>query len=187
MALTTAISPLLDTESWTGSDSPASQNIGPRVPVYGLGTYAFHLVHGLALVSLGVSIVFSAGVLFYMLFPWQRFTSRPIGERLVVYLALCDLMFSISHCLDHSYMVVTLDHPPDAVCTGFAFVLFELVLAQSLVVLFTAVNAMCLVVLEKRVPTGRGDWGLILYALGIPFLFAIAALLTGYLGPAGPW
>lgn len=35
-----------------------------------------------------------------------------VGERLVVYLAVCDLFFSISHSLDHAYMMATKINPP---------------------------------------------------------------------------
>ena len=170
--------------SWTVSKAEPTEFV---LPVYGLGSYVFPLVHGLALFSLGVSIIFSTGVLIYMLYPYRKLWTRPIGERLVVYLAACDLLFSISHSLDHGYMMATWNHPPDPVCSGFAFVLAELVLAQALIVLFTALNALCLVVMEKKIPTGRYDWGLLVYSLGPPTVFSSIFLGISYFGQSGPW
>jgi hypothetical protein len=84
------------------SDTPKEEIL---LPVYGLPGYRFLLIHVTALVSLVTSILVSSSVLLYLNRPIKSFYSRPIGDRLVVYLALCDLLFSISHVMDHSFMV----------------------------------------------------------------------------------
>ena len=75
------------------------------LPVYGLPGYRFLLIHVTALVSLAISILVSSAVLVYFNRPTKCFYSKPIGDRLVFYLALWDLLFSISHTMDHSFMV----------------------------------------------------------------------------------
>lgn len=52
------------------------------------------------------------------------FWSWNIGERMVVYLAVCDLLFSISHVIDHAYIVAVHDHPPVGLTEGFIRRLF---------------------------------------------------------------
>ena len=77
------------------------------LPVYGLGDYRFNLIHITGLVTLAISILVSFGVLLYTLVLSGKGSlwKRPVGERLVVYLAACDLAWSISHTMDHAYML----------------------------------------------------------------------------------
>lgn len=158
------------------------------VAVYGLGTYRFDLIHITGLVSLSISILVSASVLCFLNYPCRRsLWSRPIGERLVVYLAVCDLMYSISHVLDHSYMLAVRGNPPDAACATFAFFLNEFVLAQSLVVVFTALNAFGMVVKQKKIDLGSHDWKLLTVALGVPAAVGVTGEATKYFGPGGMW
>lgn len=42
----------------------------------------------------------------------SSFFAWNVGERLVVYLAVCDLFLGTSHTLDHSYMMATKNNPP---------------------------------------------------------------------------
>ena len=85
----------------------------------------------------------------------KNFYTRPIGERLVIYLAICNLLYSCSHIIDHSYMFAVRGNPPYDACAAFAFFLNEFVIAQALVVTFTAVNAFVMVVKEKKIPLGK--------------------------------
>ena len=77
------------------------------LPVFGLVTdpvtgevqvqesILFYLIHGLALVSLSVSIIISIGVIIYLFksSPEKNLFKRQIGERLVVYLSIVDLCY----------------------------------------------------------------------------------------------
>ena len=161
------------------------------LPVYGYPGPVFYAIHVTAIVCLTISILTSAGVLLYLLLYNDRskvkFFKRPIGERLVVYLALCDLFFSIAHELDHTYMLTTKDHPPDRLCIFFAFFVQNFILAQALLVIFTALSTMILVLFEKKVHLGRFDWRLISFTFGIPTVNGIVGSLVPYLGQSGAW
>ena len=160
------------------------------LPVFGFPGAEFYIIHITALVCLSVSILVSSGVLIYLLAynsSGIKFFRRPIGERLTVYLALVDLHFSVTHELDHGYMLAVVDHPPDPVCITMAFFLQTFIVAQAIVVLYTAASAMTLVVLGKKIPLGRYDWHLWALTLGIPIVVGVAGTLVPFLGPSGPW
>ena len=159
------------------------------LPVVGLPGSDFYAIHVTAIVSLSISILVSAAVLVYLILISSRkgLFKRPIGERLVIYLAIYDLCFSITHELDHGYMLSVLDHPPDHVCMVFAFLLQTFTMAQSLLVLFTAINAMVVVVLEKKITLGHFDWRLFVLTLGVPIIFGVIGITVPFLGPTGMW
>ena len=159
-----------------------------HVPVYGLPGYRFYLIHYTGLGSLVTSLSFSTSLLVYLIFlPKKAVWKRPIGERLVIYLASFDTMYSICHIMDHSYMLAVTGHPPDAACVYFGFNLNQFVLGQALIVIFTSVNAFVMVVKERKIDLGKYDWKLIVYALGVPFFVGILGVSTGHFGPAGMW
>ena len=58
-----------------------------------------HIVHSIAVVSLIISIVVSALTLLYFSRTTDNraFWEKRMAERLVVYLAVCDLFYSINH------------------------------------------------------------------------------------------
>ena len=74
------------------------------------------ILHSLAVVSLSVSILFSLGTVLYLFLSDRRisFWRRKIAERLVVYLALCDLLYSTEHAIDHMYILIVGEFPPEA-------------------------------------------------------------------------
>ena len=109
------------------------------------------------------------------------------GERLVVYLALCDLLFSISHTLDHSYMTAIVGHPPDLACAIMAGFLLEFVTSQLLLVTIIATNAFLMVVKERRIHVGKYDWKLLLGCFGTPALLCVGTYSLRILGPSGAW
>ena len=110
-----------------------------------------------------------------------------IGERFVVYLAICDLLFSISHTMDHAYMLAIEDNPPDIICTLFGFCVIEFILAQWLIVIFSAVSASSLVVFRKKLYLGRWDWRLLTCAFGGPGALGVFTAYFGLIGPSGAW
>ena len=170
-----------------------SQSTHNDVPVYGFENgrpaVMFYVIHIMALVLLSISASVSFCLTIFLfkskkdknLFRW------PIGERLVVYLALSNLLYSIVHMLDHSYMLAIEYHPPRLTCMTFGFFLSTCALLQAMVVLFTAFNAFFMVVLSKKIPLGKYDIGFFLYAVGIPILVGILGLAIPFLGPQGPW
>ena len=161
------------------------------LPVFGYPGSTFYVIHILAIACLSISILTSSGVLLYLfLRPSSHkaaFFKRPAGERLVVYLALCDLFFSTAHELDHIYMLVTTDHPPDVACIVFAFFVQAFILAQALLVFITAFNTMLLVVFNVKIGLGRHDWRLFALTLGIPTVVGIAGAAVPFIGQSGMW
>ena len=110
-----------------------------------------------------------------------------ISERLVIYLAVADTFYGISHSLDHGYMLYAKASPPDRICSIFAFVLQEFVIAQWIIILYTAVNACSLIVFTKKLDLGWMDWKLILVAFGSPLVLGAVTLSMGLLGQSGAW
>ena len=88
---------------------------------------------------------------------------------------------------DHVYMLVTENHVPKVACSIFAFLLGEFMAAQSIVVVFTALNAVLLVIFRIKVELGRFDWKLVGIAFGLPMTLYTAAGGVGMLGSNGGW
>ena len=110
-----------------------------------------------------------------------------IGERLVIYLAVTDLTYEISHIIDHKYVIYNQRNPPDLACSVFGFILNEFGIAQWVVVLYSALRACSLIVFNKKLHTGRWDWILIFSALGAPGSLGILSASLGFLGGNGVW
>ena len=93
-----------------------------------------------------------------------------IGERVVVYLAICDFGFSAIDISNHAYLYFMVRHPPDAICTAIGFLIHEFIISQAVVVLFMAMSACVQVVFGRRIKLGRWDYRLIALAFGVPFV-----------------
>ena len=155
--------------------------------------WLFDLIHITALISLSVSFICCVIVLALIIVrdakvrSVQAFFKRPIGDRLVVYLAISILLFNASHIMDHAYMLATRAFPPDAACAAFGFLLNEFVMAQSLIVMFTSINAFMMVVKETKVPLRKYDWNLLVIAFGAPLVLGVILASTEHFGPTGAW
>jgi len=151
--------------------SDSSDGAHGELPLIGYPGVLFYAIHITAISSLSISIIFSFAVLSYLFCVDRRsFHKRSIAERLVVYLALTDLSLSISHELDHSYIIIMKSHPPDIPCGFFGFLMSHFMTVQSLMVLFTALNAFMLVVKGRTIELGQRDWRLFATTFMIPFL-----------------
>ena len=69
----------------------------------------------------------------------------------------------------------------------FVAVTQEFILAQTLVVLFTAVNAFMMIVRDRKINIGTHDWKLLLFVFGTPIVTGVVGIAVGYLGPSGAW
>ena len=90
----------------------SSSNVAPEeLAVFGMedgDDTLFYVIHGLALASLGISILISIAVLFYLLKSGDKNVFRkPIGERLVVYLAMVDLCYRYIFIVNTSFILST--------------------------------------------------------------------------------
>lgn len=183
----TMLSSTLAFPEMTTSWSPHMVKGLAELPVFGYPGPLFYVLHILAVICLSISILTSSAVLFYFLRSDVHFFKRSIGERLVVYLAISDLLFSVSHEMDHSYMLATTDHPPEAACRTFAFFVQGLMLAQAMIVSVTSLSTMMLVVFQKKLHLGRCDWRLLSLTIVPPIGIGIGGVVLPYLGQSGMW
>ena len=85
------------------------------------------------------------------------------------------------------YLLLHQTHVPKVACAIFAFLLGEFMTAQSIVVIFTALNAVLLVIFRVKVRLGRFDWRLLVFVFGLPFVMYAAVASEGMLGSNGAW
>ena len=149
----------------------------------------WYTIHAVAIVSLTVSIISSVIVIV-----WQQkassakeFFKRKLGERLVVYLAVTDLFYSISHFLDHLVNILGHGVPSHTPCVIFASVTMECIFAQSAIVLFTAISLCLLVSCNRKIKYGPYDVILLLVSYGPPLILVVFSLVKGYIGNNGYW
>ena len=151
--------------------------------------WVYYSVHIVAWIMLVTSIICSVITII-----WQQRTAsskqffrRKLGERLVVYLAVTDIFFSITHFGDHLFTFLGRGHPPHIPCIVFSVVLMENMIAQSMVVFMTAVSLCLLVTCNRKISFGPRDVGLLLVSYGGPLIVVATCGLMGYFGNQGYW
>ena len=178
---------VMETKDNDTMDNQKSLNGLPELPVLGLPGWNFYILHWTALISLVISIACSL-VVFYILKPkFPAFWTRTSGERFASYLALADLIYSISHFCDHTYMLIVEDHPPDDACIVMGFFVSLLFLVQAFMISFMAFNAFALVVKEKKISLGKYDWRFLFVTLIVPLALTVPLAVLRWLGPSGGW
>lgn len=161
---------------------------GYDIPLYGLANGQLLNIHIPALVLISVSFICVLTVigLSFCRQSWKTFFKWTRSERFVVYLALCDGSFNVSHFTDHMHIVIAKRHVyPKALCEFYGFNLAVFVTAQILMVNAVAVNAFLLIYFNKQIPIGKRDYRLLLWTFGLPFVGSIFAALFDQLGPNG--
>lgn len=161
---------------------------GYDLPVYGLADGSFYSIHIPALCSIISSLV-SVLIVFILSFRQKNcrtFFSWTKIERFIIYLAICDGGFNISHTGDHVQYIVTQDHVrPKELCIFYGFILTEFVTAQVLMVNIVAINAFTLMYFKKNLNFGKWDYRLLSYMFGVPFVTGTASLVMDQYGPTG--
>ena len=153
----------------------------------------FDLVHISGIVCLSTSAICSTIVICLTLFWKPRantprlFFKLPIGERLIFHLAIISVLYCCSHGADHLYILISRDFPPDAVCTGFGFVVMIFAVAYQNMNLLIALNAFAMVVLQWKFGMGKYDWKLICACVGPAFVWSVALLASGHMGQSNDW
>ena len=169
-------------------DQPKVYRDGYDLPVYGLDIGQFYAIHIPALVCIFISLLSAVAVLLYSFkgkncktfFTWTK------SERFVVYMAIFDGLFNISHFTDHLHYIITRNHPtPRRVCELYGFLIAEFKAGQMLMVNVVAINAFVLIYFRKNINFGKWDRRLLLWTFGIPFVGAVIALCFGKMGPNG--
>ena len=161
----------------------------PEIPVEGIKEGLFYVVHGTALTCITLSFICAVVVFILSLRRDDRkffFTKWSRCDRFIVYLSICDGMFNLSHFMDHMHMIVTRDHVwPAELCSFYAFMLFEFVSAQCVLVVIIAVNAFALIRFRKYIDMGKYDWKLLVLTFGSALIICLIAASLGEMGPTG--
>ncbi|XP_052701482.1 uncharacterized protein LOC128178388 [Crassostrea angulata] len=159
------------------------------IPVAGLGTPAFYVIHSMAITCILISL-FSAIAVIFVSFRTKSaktfFKSWSKCERFVVYLAFYDGLFNMVHFMDHFHMAVVKDHVhPIELCEYYGFIVFMFISAQMLLVSLIAINAFVLMKFSKNLDLGKYDWKLLLLTFGFPFVECLIVTVVGKIGPTG--
>lgn len=162
---------------------------GYDIPVYGIDNGSFYYIHIPAIVCICTSFVC---VVVALVLSFRQhgcgtfFTNWTKSERLVVYLAICDGLYNVSHFTDHVHITIVKDMVyPKELCEFYGFNLAVAILAQILMVNVVAINAFMLIYFDKNLNFGQRDWKLLIWTFGVPFLGAVAAAISGQMGPNG--
>ena len=160
--------------------------------VLGFPPVLFEVLHLTGIMACFISFLASSGVILYLFITENRRSNRPFykwtnGERLVVYLAVFDLTFSLVHSVDHGYMFVTSRFLQYDLCRILAFLIIQSVSGQWLVIIYTACSALLMVIFHRRLPKGRYDWKLIVWSTVPPFIFSSCGIIFGYYGQSEGW
>ncbi|XP_071161993.1 uncharacterized protein [Mytilus edulis] len=161
---------------------------GYDLPVYGISDETFYIVHIPAIACICISFICAVAVIGYSFYHQKcsTFFQWTKSERFVVYMALCDALFNISHFCDHTHIVVTKSFPmPKSLCAFYGFILAEFVTAQNLMVNIVAINVFVLIYFRKQIDFGRWDYRLLVYVFGVPAVGATIAATLGKFGPSG--
>ncbi|XP_062595501.1 uncharacterized protein LOC134256848 [Saccostrea cucullata] len=165
------------------------QDLRYNVPVVGLGTQTFYLVHSSALISIVcsfVSVVVTLVLSFRSKSARTFFKSWTKCERFVVYLAVCDGFFNLIHFMDHFHMALAEDHVhPIELCEYYGFIMFMFISAQMLLVSLIAINAFALIKFGKKIDLGKYDWKLLSLTFGFPFVECLGITIAHEMGPTG--
>ena len=175
----------------SGNITSADEHIDSRYnfPVYGKSEGLFKVIHGAALACIFVSMT-CACIVLTLSFKRQAcrhfFSKWSKCDRFIVYLSTCDLLFNISHSMDHLHMLITDDHVrPLALCETYAFFVFLFVSSQCIMTVLIAINAFVLIRFRKTFDFGKRDWKLLTLTFGGSFVLCLTATILQEMGPTG--
>ncbi|XP_063400187.1 uncharacterized protein LOC134684807 [Mytilus trossulus] len=141
---------------------------GYDLPLFGLENHHFASLHLTALSCISISLTFSVFVLALSFRNSNhRFLSWTKSKRLVVYMAICDGVFNLTHSLEHLQIYITKDHVrPRELCMFYSFVIGEFISAQMFMVNAVSINVFSMIYMRKDIHLGKYDWKLLLYTFG---------------------
>ncbi|KAJ3410994.1 hypothetical protein HDV05_002938 [Chytridiales sp. JEL 0842] len=133
-----------------------------------------YALHGVALFFIGCSAL---GSLYMIVRTIQKGKYTTIGERFPLYLAVLDLLWSLAHSIDHSWMVVTAGaNPPPAACSALGATLGLFMMAEIMLVNLLAISMFLTVYMNWSLSYGKGDWILGVLTFGVPITFVAFGL-----------
>ncbi|KAI8054539.1 hypothetical protein BDF22DRAFT_742472 [Syncephalis plumigaleata] len=146
--------------------------------------YPNHLIHGISLAILLVSILATSGLLFYVVIQ-RRFNTS--SQRLVLYLGIVDLALNITHLIDHSYTLASHQLLPTQSCITIGSLLQFWITLQQLLIITMAMETVLVCYLKRTSTFGPYDCYLWLLLLPMAGSLAIVGGLFGFYGSAGAW
>ena len=161
------------------------------IPILGDG-WKLDLIHitGITCITISeISCMFIFIHAFYYRVRIQKgkpFFARPIGDRLIVYVAITALGCCTSDLVNHAYIHVHRAMPSDMTCAWMAFFIMAFAMVYQLIHAYIALAALMLV-RNKSFSTGRYDWKVLAGCLGVGFLIATVLLATQQLGQGLSW
>ncbi|WAR16442.1 hypothetical protein MAR_031036, partial [Mya arenaria] len=149
---------------------------GYDIPLYGLDNGMFYYVHVTSIVCLTVSLICALSTItssFWSHLAGEFYTGWTKGERLAVYLSICDFFLNISLLMNHLPILITKTHTsPKELCSFFGFIMTEFMLAQILMVNVVAINIFTTMFFGTNYSFGKFDSGILLWSFGVPFIGA---------------
>lgn len=171
------------------SDGNTVPRSGYDVPVYGLDDGSFYYIHIPALVCIVASFCCASVSVTLAFNQWSRsnfFVSWTKSQRFVVYLAICDGLFNLSHFMDHLHIAIVREMVrPKELCQFYGFNLTVFITSQNLIVNLIAINGFVLLYYGRTISFGNKDWKFILLTYGATFVGSLVAGVTGQYGPNG--
>ncbi|WAR16845.1 hypothetical protein MAR_031439 [Mya arenaria] len=162
-------------------------NDGYDVPLVGLDNGMFYFIQIPAVVCLVMSFICALSTIIssFWSHPAGEFYARwTRGERLVVYMSICDLLSSISLLVNHLQVLITKMHArPKGLCAFFGVITTEFMLAQILMVNVVAINIFAMMFFNTKISFGKFDSGILVWSFGVPFIGALIAALLEQFGP----
>ncbi|WAR27583.1 hypothetical protein MAR_013287 [Mya arenaria] len=154
---------------------------GYDIPVHGLTNGMFYYIQVPAIVCITVSLLCGLVTIissFRSHEPGKFYTRWTKGERLIVYMSSCDVLFNTSHLMDHLQLLITKTHVrPKELCTFYGFIMTIFVVAQILIVNVVAINVFTMMFFNINISFGKFDGGLLLWAFGVPFIGSFIAAI----------
>ena len=171
----------------TNSSENLPQN-GYDIPVYGLHTYRFYVLHISAIVCMTISLgcAMVALVMSFRRHRGQPFFSWTTCDRFIIYEAVFDGPLILPRGADHMQVLITEDHAhPKTLCQFYGFMTAATATSQHIFVGIIAINIFAMMYFRKKLEFGKYDWMLFLTIYGIPAAGGVAAWSFGSIGPNG--
>ena len=147
------------------------------------------VLHAIASTSLTSSVLISVLNIYtlYRTKHFRHFWRRPLLERIILYMAVSDIIYSCTHMLDHLYLIVQWVLPEGPFCAILSFNMVTFSLAQIVLVLLASINAYSMTVHSRRLYLGHYDAVVFIVALVIPLILGTVAAGSGLFGPQPYW
>ncbi|ORY49797.1 hypothetical protein BCR33DRAFT_713409 [Rhizoclosmatium globosum] len=144
-----------------------------------------YALHGAALVVIYSSIL-GAGWMFYDSIKTKKYET--LSGRFPMYMAALNFCWSVSHSVDHLWMILEKgDSPPDSACKVLGGLLSVFMMAELFLIDIMALYMLGTVYYGNRFSLGTYDWMLFVLIIGVPICYVIVTGSVGALGHDYYW